>query len=367
MNNKNNDVETVAQKGVYWYFRFSDNFFDDLEIIRMQTLPGSMGYEFLVILLKLYCRSTKQGGFLKIRTATTGGIDYRVIATAIKHQDVDAVKAAIIYFLEVGLLQIVEAVDYTTFLVPGVQNNIGKSSKNADRMRRIRAEENKAELETENKDLLPPPQNEKMYKYGLTKNIELSPKDVQELCEVYENADVIINEASAFKTANGKKVKGKSDIEIVKQIAQKRGIKQSTDKKSDVPCGIFNNVRLTAAEWEKLCKEFADPKGLIDYISQRIYSGGYVMPSHYAFAVKVGREDGWQTLGERLREEQVKEEEKLAEQAKKDEQIYNRYYREAMIGCKPPAELIEALGIEAYNKLCGIAEAVYQKERAEKE
>lgn len=45
-------------KGTYWYFRFTDHFFDDLEILRMENLPANAGYEYIVILLKLYCLST---------------------------------------------------------------------------------------------------------------------------------------------------------------------------------------------------------------------------------------------------------------------------------------------------------------------
>lgn len=364
--------DSIYKKGVYWYFRFTDRFFDDLEILRLQNLPGNAGYEYIVILLKLYCLSTSAGGCIKIRTSYTGGIDFKLIADAIHHKDVETVKAAIMYFIEVGLLQIVESVDYTTFFAPQVQNNIGRASEDADRKRRER--NHKSELESEQKASLPtqskalPASKEKTYKYGLTSNIELSPAEVQRISNVYENAAAIVNEASNLKEINSNKIKGKSDIEIVSEIAQRLGVKRENDvSKSDIPTGIFNNVTISNAEWERLCKEFGDPRGLIDYISQRIYAGNYNMLSDFAFAMKVGREDGWQTLGEKLKDEQVKKDEEAAQIKKKEQQIYQRYLREAKIGCDPPKEVIELLGNDIYEELKEISADAHQKELLEKE
>lgn len=359
--------DSVHKKGVYWYFRFTDRFFDDLEILRLQNLPGNAGYEYIVILLKLYCLSTSTAGCIKIRTSYTGGIDFRLIADAIHHKDVETVKVAIMYFIEVGLLQIVESVDYTTFFAPQVQNNIGRASEDADRKRRER--NLKSESESEQKASLPtqsnvlPTSKEKTYKYGLTRNIELSPAEVQRLSNVYENASAIVNEASNLKEIKSNKVNGKSDIEIIREIAQKLGVKRENEvSESDVPTGIFNNVKISKAEWERLCKEFADPRGLVDYISQRIYAANYKMSSDFAFALKVGHEDGWQTLGEKLREEEEKKEAQAAEAEKKKERRYKQYLNEAKIGVRPSKEVLELLGEDVYQELMKIAEDAYEEQ-----
>ena len=109
-------------KGTYWYFRFTDHFFDDLDILRMENLPANAGYEYIVILLKLYCLSTRSGGFVKIRTSFDGQIDYTLLSDELRHKSRETVYAAVSYFISVGLIQIMEAVDFTTFFAPGVKN-----------------------------------------------------------------------------------------------------------------------------------------------------------------------------------------------------------------------------------------------------
>lgn len=70
MNRQKQDY-TDHIKGVYGYFRFPKWFFDDMEILRLDTLPANVGYEYIVILLKIYCLSVENGGYIKIRTAFT--------------------------------------------------------------------------------------------------------------------------------------------------------------------------------------------------------------------------------------------------------------------------------------------------------
>lgn len=301
-------AHTKEKPSTYWYFRFSDRFFEDLEILRLQRLPANAGYEYIVILLKMYCFSTRNGGSIRIRTSNYGGIDYRLIADAIRHDDVETVKAAINYFMRFGLLQVLETVDYTTLIAPGVQNNIGRSSKEADRRRELRGQEK------ERQEMLPqvqespklPEADEQKYSYGLFKNVPLTAKDVETLSAKYENADKLINELSVYKNANPDKADSINDFEELRKNAEKKGILRTSSE--EIPKGIFNNIVLSKKEWDKLCKSFADPKGLVDYISQRIFANGYVMPSHYAFAVKVGRDDHWMTLADKLKQDAVRKE-----------------------------------------------------------
>lgn len=313
-------------KGTYWYFRFTDHFFDDLEILRMENLPANAGYEYIVILLKLYCLSTRSGGFVKIRTSFGGQIDYTLLSDALRHKSRETVYAAVSYFISVGLIQIMEAVDFTTFFAPGVKNNIGKSSKDADKRREQRLDQDK-KAETH---ALPDPKVNTVT-LGKFANVILNENELQAFRHEFANASKLIEKLSVYKQANPDKQV--DDYAVLCRWAETKGIRKeeenpaATKSAADiaVPTGVFNNVSLSPAEWDKICRKFADPHGLVDYISQRLHEEGYKMPSHYAFAIKVGKEDHWMTLAEKIKQESKRKEnqEKFDAQVAADEAEYD--------------------------------------------
>lgn len=355
------------KKQHYYYFRFHEDFFNDINIQYLEAKPS--GCKFLVILLKLYCFATKERGTFKIPTRQSGELDFEALAHMLKF-DTGIVMEAWHYITQLGLIETFVEVDYAIIKAPKLEGMIGASSKDADKKREIRSKikanrekvpkstEKILELTEESQNLI----KERRNNYGILQNISLTSEEVKSLCERYENADVIINKASSLKTSAGGDMGGKSDSEIVEQLAKKTGVRKSTNQESDVPKGIFNNVKISKAEWERLCKEFADPRGLVDYISQRIYAANYKMSSDFAFAMKVGHEDGWQTLGEKLREEEDKKEAQAAEAEKKKKRRYEQYLNEAKVGIRPPKEALELLGEDVYQELMKIADNAYGEE-----
>lgn len=79
----------------YWYFRFPKHFFDNMEMIKMQRHPA--GFEYLVILLKLYALSVENEGYIEI-PIVNGRADFATIAKVMRFHQQYTVEDAIHYF-----------------------------------------------------------------------------------------------------------------------------------------------------------------------------------------------------------------------------------------------------------------------------
>lgn len=114
----------------YYYMRLKENFFDTNEIVILESMQD--GYLYSNILLKLYLRSLKENG----RLMFNGAIPYspQMIATITRHQ-VGTVEKALKVFLEMGLIEIL---DSGAIYMLDIQNYIGSSSTEADRIRKYR-------------------------------------------------------------------------------------------------------------------------------------------------------------------------------------------------------------------------------------
>lgn len=186
----------------YWYFRFHENFFDSMPLMKMQTEPG--GYEFVVILLKLYCLSVRTGGMLECPTTDDGQIDIATLSEMLRHKP-NIVAHAIQYFIKHQFLHLMEVVDNEdlTIFLPDVQNMTGKASKEADRKRAERnaksalpVPEIKRNLTEERK------QNAKAY--GQFRNVYLYPEEADAFRNKYENATQLIERLSVYKAREAK-------------------------------------------------------------------------------------------------------------------------------------------------------------------
>lgn len=71
----------------YWFFRFPENFFDNDAILETETLINNTGYIYIVILLKLYCLTVRDGGTFTIPATLDGSIDYLNIGHRIRFND----------------------------------------------------------------------------------------------------------------------------------------------------------------------------------------------------------------------------------------------------------------------------------------
>lgn len=183
----------------YWYFRFVEYFFENPKIIAMEQEPG--GFEYLVILLKLYCKSLSTGGTLRVRANNMA--DLNVIAKMVRH-DIVIVERAIEYFIKNGIIDVVGETDnyndrYLNMDMPYVKNMTGRSSAAADQ-KRLKRQSNKEteEIEVHEKEKLPKPQKNRKA-YGCFENVLISDEEFKELDTEYENAKVVINRLSIYK------------------------------------------------------------------------------------------------------------------------------------------------------------------------
>lgn len=113
----------------YFYMRLKEDFFRSPELIAVESTPK--GYQYSNILLKLYLLSLRGNGRIM-----AGTIPYspEMIARATGH-DAETVDEAIALFTDVGLI---EKLDSGAIYMLDIQNFIGESSTEADRIRDYR-------------------------------------------------------------------------------------------------------------------------------------------------------------------------------------------------------------------------------------
>lgn len=114
----------------YYYLKLKENFYESEEMIILQNMPD--GYLYTDILMKLYLRSLKNNGKLMFKDL----IPYTpsVLAQVLRHQ-VGTVEKALGIFQKLGLI---EVLDNGAIYMLDIQNFIGKSSTEADRIRNYR-------------------------------------------------------------------------------------------------------------------------------------------------------------------------------------------------------------------------------------
>ncbi|MCD3234283.1 DnaD domain protein [Clostridium botulinum D/C] len=125
----------------YYYLKLKENFFDTEEIKILEQMTN--GYKYSNILLKLYLKSLKFNGALRVNEY----IPYNEeMIAAVTNHDVDTVRTAITLFKQ---LKLIDILNNGTIYMLDIQNFIGKSSTEADRVRdfRRKIEEEKKRLE----------------------------------------------------------------------------------------------------------------------------------------------------------------------------------------------------------------------------
>lgn len=293
------------EKQHYYYFRFHEDFFNDINIQYLESKPS--GCKFLVILLKLYCFATKERGTFKIPTRTNGGLDFEALAHMLKF-DTGIVMEAWHYITQLGLIETFVEVDYAIIKAPKLEGMMGTSSKDADRKRLEREEQKKLLTVNSGKEN----DGEPVIEVGLFRNIGITQEEYTALKATYENYQSLIDKTSTFKR-NGR-IGDASDYEAILNLAADDGIlRVEGDYEEEVPRGIYNNVKLTKTEWERLKKKYVEANKLVDHISAQIHIYDYNMPSHYGFAMKCGKDDHWITVAEEVKKKEMKEKNKRRE------------------------------------------------------
>lgn len=120
----------MADNKKYYYLKLKEGFFDSEDMKLLQGMKD--GYVYSDILLKLYLRSLRQEGRLMYR----GIVPYTpdMIATITNHQ-VGTVERAMKIFEQMGFIEIL---DNGAIYMLDIQNFIGQSSSEADRVRNYR-------------------------------------------------------------------------------------------------------------------------------------------------------------------------------------------------------------------------------------
>ncbi len=136
----------MADNKKYYYLKLKDDFFEDESVVLLETMKD--GYLYQNILLKLYLKSLKSEGRLAFKN--TIPYNAEMLASLTRHQ-VGTVERALEIFKE---LELIEILDNGAIYMLDIQNFIGESSKEADRIRayRKRIEEEKDKLVTNVQD-----------------------------------------------------------------------------------------------------------------------------------------------------------------------------------------------------------------------
>ena len=126
----------MASKTQYYYLKIKENFFDTEDMKLLESMDN--GYLYSNILMKMYLLSLKNGGRLMYKDKIP--YNSKMLSTILNH-NVDILDKAIQIFRELNLIEIL---DSGAIFMLDIQNFIGKSSDEADR---IRAYRNKIESE----------------------------------------------------------------------------------------------------------------------------------------------------------------------------------------------------------------------------
>ncbi|CYV04823.1 phage replisome organizer N-terminal domain-containing protein [Streptococcus suis] len=160
----------MADNKKYYYLKLKDNFFESDEAIILESMPD--GYIYSNILLKLYLRSLKNNGLLMFNDLIP--YNAQMLATITRHH-VGVIEKAMQIFQQ---LRLIEILDNGAIYMTNIQNFVGQSSTNADRMRESRRQLqmlNKCtpeiELEKEIELELEQQQEEKNAAAGVGKNV----------------------------------------------------------------------------------------------------------------------------------------------------------------------------------------------------
>ena len=156
----------MADNKKYYYLKLKEGFFDSDEMIVLESMPD--GYLYSNILLKLYLRSLKYHGRLMFNDRIP--FNSAMLAQVTRHT-VGTIEKAMKIFQELCL---VDVLDNGAIYMTDIQNFIGKSSSEADRVREYRLQ---IESEKSNNKLLSNNVQQKLYKCTPEIEIEIENRD----------------------------------------------------------------------------------------------------------------------------------------------------------------------------------------------
>lgn len=190
----------------------------------MRHLP-IYGYHFIVIYLELAALSIETQGLLKVDKSASQR-SYVVDLAKDIGEDTEIVANAISYFIQKELIEVIDDIDSVSLYLPEVFYNMGRSSTEADRIRKYRSEKKyeQKNLIAANRNLLIENREKNADTYGYFKNVKLTDEEYQNLKEKYENYNFLINRLDRYKEMHGKSYK--NDYAAIVEFAEKDGKKR---------------------------------------------------------------------------------------------------------------------------------------------
>ncbi len=179
----------------YYYLKLKENYFDRDNVKVLESMEN--GHLYSLIILKLYLKSLKNEGHLKMTDKIPYSLDkVNVLAKVINH-DLDHVKQAINYAVELDLISLM---DTKELWMTDIQNFIGHTSTEADRIREYRKSlTTEVSTNVQQKNDISTP--EKELKKELKKELEL--KSFDKFWTLYDkkvNRDKCFNKWKKIKT-----------------------------------------------------------------------------------------------------------------------------------------------------------------------
>lgn len=227
----------MADNKKYYYLKLKENFFDSDELILLESQKD--GYLYSNILLKLYLRSLKNEGKLMFNDRIPYNAE--ILSTIVRH-NVAVVEKALFLFEELGLI---EKLDNGAIFMMDIQNFIGQSSTEADRIRGYRKK-----IETEKQKLL-----------ECTNDVQMYDKNTPEIeLEIEKDKELEIKKEEPSTPTPSKPIKKKS---------------------SKHKHGEYQNILLTDEELEKLKNEYPNYEEAIEYLDEYVEMTGKKYKSHY--------------------------------------------------------------------------------------
>jgi len=180
----------MADNKKYYYIKLKDNYFEQDNIKVLETLDN--GYIYSLILIKLYLKAAKTDGKLMMTSTIPYNPDRVDILAKVIGHDVAHVKEAIKIGVELDLITIIDSGE---IWINDIQNLIGKSSTEADRIRSYRKSLNTS-VQMYDKST---PEKEKDLELEKEKEKEIK-KDSKELAQAKELATFLFSKCRNLDT-----------------------------------------------------------------------------------------------------------------------------------------------------------------------
>lgn len=230
----------MADNKKYYYLKLKENFFDSDELIMLESQPD--GHLYSNILLKLYLRSLKNDGKLMFNNRIPYNAE--ILAKVTRH-NVAVVKKALFLFEELGLI---EKLDNGAIYMLDIQNFIGKSSNEADRIRNYRSRINQ-----EKQNLI---------------------EDSTNVVQMYDKS------TPKIEIEKEKELDLDIELDIKKDNSTPAPSKSKKIKPQKHKHGEYKHVLLTDDEFERLKKDFDFYEELIKKLDEYIETSGKKYKNH---------------------------------------------------------------------------------------